>query len=209
LCEYGKKPLEKKTKNGGEKTKMNAKYKKSLKIVTLLISSIIIATVAADSYTELFMTGSTITIGTASVIFTNGLNTTDLTSGAGIPSPYTAVTFDNITGIQPGETRTYEQAVNITNNAATSKGITIDLDSIFGNFATNFDYINVTMIDVDGNTQGNSIEIVSTGSNVTSTGPPAVTMSSGDVWAVRWIIKAQTDASNGESFTITLKVTVS
>ena len=186
---------------------MNAKYKKSLKMVTLLISAIIIGTVSAASYSELFMTASPITIGTASVIFTAGSNTTDISNG-GIVAPYTSVTFDNIAVIEPGETRTYEQAVNITNNAATSKDITIDLDSITGDFATNFDYINITMIDADGNTQGNSIEIVSTGSNVTSTGPPAATMSNGDVWAVRWIIKAKTDATDGEYFSITLKVTV-
>jgi hypothetical protein len=187
---------------------MNAKYKKSLKIATLLITSIIIATVSAASYSELFMTASPITIGTASVIFSEGSNTTDI-STAGLAAPYTSVTFDNIAVIEPGETRTYEQAVNITNNAATSKGITIDLDSITGDFATNFDYINITMIAADGSTQGNSIEIVSTGSNVTSTGPPAATMASGDIWAVRWIIKAQTDASDAEWFSITLKVTVS
>lgn len=188
---------------------MNAKYKKSLKIISLLITAIIIGTVSAASYSELFMTGSPITVGTASVIFTSGSNTTDLTSGVGIVAPYTSVTFDNITGIEPGETRTYEQAVNITNNAEASKDVTIDLYSITGYFDTNFDYINITMIAANGSPQGNSIEIVSIGApanNVTST--DAATMASGDVWAVKWIIKAKTDATPGQSFSITLKVTV-
>ena len=56
--------------------------------------------------------------------------------------------------------------------------------------------------------QGDSIEIVSSasGSNVTSTG--AAPMADGAVWAVRWIIKAKTDATPTESFSISLKVTV-
>jgi len=184
---------------------MNAKYKKSLKIVTLLISSIIIATVAADSYSELFMHGSDITIGTASVTFTAGGNTT-LLSSAGISSAGTEVTFDTIPDIEPGATVTYEEAVNITNNAGASKDITMDLDSITGNFATNFDYVNITMIAADGSSKGTSIQIVSTGSNVTTTGAQAMT--DDEVWAVKWIIKAKTDATPTESFSITLKVTV-
>jgi hypothetical protein len=183
---------------------MNVKYKKSLKIVTLLISSIIIATVAADSYSELFMYGSDITIGTASVYFTNGDNTT-LLSSAGISSAGTEVTFDTIPDIEPGATVTYDEAVNITNNAGASKTITMDLDSITGNFATNFDYVNITMIAADGSSKGNSIKIVSTGLNVTTTGGQA--MADDEVWAVKWIIKAQTDATPGQSFSITLKVT--
>jgi len=183
------------------------KNKKSLKIVTLLVSSLIIATVAADSYSELFMHGSSITIGTASVTFTNGGNTTSLSS-AGISSAGTEVTFNTIPAIEPGATVTYEEAVNITNGATASKDVTIDLYSLTGDFDSNFDYINITMIGDNSTAQGNSIEIVSSasGSNVTSTG--AAPMAVGDVWAVRWIIKAKTDATPAESFSISLKVTV-
>jgi hypothetical protein len=205
LLGFGNKPLKKKSENGGENKKMNAKYKKSLKIASLLISSIIIATVSAASYSELFMYGSDITVASASVYFTAGGNTT-LLSSAGVASGGTEITFDQIPDIELGETVTYEEAVNITNNAGASKDITIDLDSITGDFDTNFDYVNITMIAADGSSQGSSIEIVSTGSNVTSTG--AATMSDQDVWAVKWIIKAKNDATSGQSFSITLKATV-
>ena len=184
---------------------MNINYKKSLKLVALLITSLIIATVAADTYSELFMYGSDITIGTAQVVFTDGENTTSISS-VGISTAGTAVTFDDIADIEPGETRTYEQAVNITNNSGDTKTITIALDSLTGQFDTNFDYVNVTMIDAAGNPKGTSIEIVSSGTNVTSTG--GQTMTDTEVWAVKWIIKAKTDATNTQSFSITLKVTV-
>jgi hypothetical protein len=187
---------------------MNAnsiKNKKSLKLVAMLITAILIATVSAATYSELFMSGSGITVGNASVYFSNGGNTT-LLSTVGISSAGTEVTFDNIPDIEPGETITYEEAVNVTNNAGESKDITIDLYSITGDFDTNFDYVNITMIAADGSSQGASIEIVSTGSNVTSTG--AATMSDQDIWAIKWIIKAKTDATPTESFTITLKATI-
>jgi hypothetical protein len=185
---------------------MNVKYKKSLKIVTLLISSIIIATVAADSYSELFMQGSDITIGSASVTFTAGGNTT-LLSSTEVSSAGTEITFDQIPDIEPGETVTYEEAVNITNGAGASKTINMAYDSITGTFDTNFDYVNITMIDTDGNPVGDSIQIVSTGSNVTTTGDQ--TMADQEEWAVRWIIKAKTAATPAATFGITFKVTVS
>jgi hypothetical protein len=184
---------------------MNEKYKKSLKIVTLLISSIIIATVAADSFSELYMHGTDVTIKAASVYFSEGGNTTLLCSTA-LPAAATDVDFDQIPQIEAGSTVTYQEAVNITNGAGASKDVTIALDSITGDFDTNFDYLNITMINTSNVTQGNNIEIVSTGSNVTTTGP--ATMADGDIWAVRWIIKAKTEATATESFSITLKVTV-
>jgi hypothetical protein len=209
LLESGKKPLKKNGKEGGEKEKMNVnslKNKKSLKLVALLTASLIIASVSAATYSELFMSGSGITVGNASVYFSSGGNTT-LLSSAGISSAATEVTFDTIPDIEPGETITYEEAVNVTNGAGESKDITLDLYSITGDFDTNFDYVNITMIAADGSSQGNSIEIVSTGSNVTTTG--SATMADADIWAIKWIIKAKTDATPSESFTITLKVTIS
>ena len=184
---------------------MNAKYKKSLRIVTLLITSVIIATVAADTYSELFMYGNNISIGTASVIFTAGSNTTTLGGSDAINAPGTQVTFDTIPAIEPGETRTYEQAVNITNNAGATKSITLSYVSLTGQFEANFDYLNITMINTSGASKGSNIEIVSSGTNSTTSG--SQDMSVGEVWAVRWIIKAKTGATGG-SISLTLKVTV-
>jgi len=185
---------------------MNAKYKKSLKIVTLLISSIIIATVSAQTYSELFIYGNNITIGTASVKFTAGDNTTQLGGADAINTAGTIVTFDTIPNIAPGEAIAYDEAVNVTNTAGASKTITIDVESVTGNFSTNFDYLNITMIAGDGSTKGSIIKIVSTGSNVTTTGGQAMT--NGEVWAIKWELKAKADATIGQSFTIALKVTV-
>ena len=184
---------------------MDAKYKKSLKFVTLLITAILIATGSVYAYSELFMRATDVTIGTAKVTFTPGDDTGTISSG--ITSAGTEVTFDIMPPIEPGETRTYNEAVNITNAAGESKTITIDFVSVTGDFETDFDYVNITMIDADGNPKGNSIEIISGGDDVTTTGGQL--MANGEVWAVRWIIKAKTDATAGNKFSITLKVTVS
>jgi hypothetical protein len=108
--------------------------------------------------------------------------------------------------IEPSETRTYNEAVNITNGATGPKTITIDFVSVTGDFETDFDYVNITMIAASGAPKGNSIEIISGGSDVITTG--GVSMTNGEVWAVRWIIKAKNGATGGKKFSITLKVTV-
>ncbi len=184
---------------------MNLGSKKSLKLIVLLVSSFLIAFVSAQTYSELFMHGAPISIGAASVYFTNGANTTAISTG-GINTAGTEVTFDNIAAMEPGQTKTYEQAVNITNNSGVRKNINMSLQTLTGQFIANFDYINVTIIAKNGTALGSSIEIVSSGTNVTSTGN--LGMANSEVWLVRWIIKAKTGATNGQSINVTLKVKV-
>jgi len=186
---------------------MKPNYKKSLKLITLLITSLLISFVSAQSYSELFMHGTPITIGIAGVKvkFTEGANTTTI-STAGINSAGTEVTFNNIPAIAPGETRTYEQAVNITNNAGVTKTINVSLYSLTGPFSANFEYINITMFDVSNAQKGTIIRIVSSGSNVTqTTGTP---IANNEVWRIRWIIKAKTTATDGQLISVTFKVKV-
>ena len=182
---------------------MNINYKKSLKLIALLITSLLISFASAQSYSELFMYGTDITIGTADVKFVAGGNTTTMGS---INSQGTEVTFDVIPDIKPGEVRTYVQAVNITNNAASPKTINISFVSLTEPWSTNFDYINVTMIDASGTQKGNSIEIVSSGTNVTET--TGQSLPNGEIWTIKWIIKAKQSATVTESISITFKVKV-
>lgn len=185
---------------------MNINYKKTIKLIALLITSLLISFASAQSYSELFMYGTDITIGTASVQFESGGNTTTMGGADAINTPGTEVTFDTIPNIEPGEVRTYIQAVNITNNAASAKTINISFFSLTGPWSTNFDYINVTMLDATGTQKGDSIEIVSSGSNVTETTGQSIP--SGETWTVRWIIKAKQGATATESISITFKVKV-
>jgi len=185
---------------------MKINYKKSLKLVILLLTSLVISFASVTAYSEMFMYGSPITIGTAGVYFVAAANTTTMGGNDAINTAGTVVTFDTIPAIGPGETRTYEEAVNITNNAGSSKTINISLVSLTGPFSANFDEINITMIDASGETKGYVIKIVSSGSNVTETGGQQIL--AGKTWRIRWIIKAKSDATNGQSIIITFKVKV-
>ena len=185
---------------------MNINYKKTIKLIALLITSLLISLASVAAYSEMFMYGTSITIGTAGVKFVSAGNTTTMGGGDAINTQGTEVTFDTIPNIEPGEVRTYVQAVNITNNAASAKTINISFVSLTGPWSTNFDYINVTMIDASGAQKGNSIEIVSSGSNVTWTGGQS--LPSTETWAIKWIIKAKQSATETESISITFKVKV-
>ncbi|MCD6431763.1 hypothetical protein J7L33_03555 [Candidatus Bathyarchaeota archaeon] len=180
--------------------------RKIIKFAMLLLTSMLISFASVAAYTELFMHGNTITIGTASVSFTQGDDTTTMGGSDAINDQGTEVTFDQIPNIEPGEVRTYNEAVNITNGAGSTKTINISLYSLSGNWSQNFDYINITVIAKNGTAVGNTIKIVSSGSNVTSTGD--ISMPPGEEWAIKWVIKAKTTATNGQSITIVFKVEV-
>ncbi len=185
---------------------MEPNHKRSVKLIVLLITSLLVSFVSAQSYSELFMHGTPISIGTAGVSFTSAANTTTMGGADAINTAGTEVTFDTIPDIEPGETREYDAAVNITNGAGSTKTLNMSLHSLTGNFSTNFDYINITIFNGTGSAMGNNIEIVSSGSNVTFN--DNLQMANGEIWSVRWIIKAKTTATDGESCDITLKVKV-
>lgn len=184
----------------------NLNHRKAVKLVTLLITSLLISFASVAAYSEMFMHGSNITIGTATVTFTAGDDTATMGGGDAINTQGTEVTFDTIPNIEPGEVRTYNEAVNITNGAGSTKTINISLYSLSGSWSPNFDYINITVIAANGTAVGTTIKIVSSGTNTTSTGD--ISIPAGEEWAIKWVIKAKTDATNGQAITITFKIEV-
>ena len=185
---------------------MKTNYRKAIKFAVLSLTALLIGLASVAAYSEMFMYGTGITIGTAGVKFVSAGNTTTMGGGDAINTQGTEVTFDAIPNIEPGEVRTYIQAVNITNNAGSAQTINISFVSLTGPWSTNFDYINVTMIDPSGTQKGNSIEMVSSGSNVTET--TGQSLPNGETWTVSWIIKAKQGATETESISITFKVKV-
>jgi len=180
----------------------NLNSRKIIKFATLLLTSVLIGFASAMAYTEMFMT-AIIGIRAADVQFVNGDDTPSIGS---INQQGTTVTFNNIPALVPGEVRTYNEAVNITNGASSTKTIDISLYSLTGQWSSNFDYINLTVIAANGTALGNTIKIVSSGQNVTSTGN--IPMLQGEEWAIKLVIKAKTDATPGQSITIVFKVEV-
>jgi hypothetical protein len=184
---------------------MNVKYKKSLKIVTLLITSIFIATAAVHAYSELFMYGSGITITDSRVALVNGADTPTISTNQ-VQDSGTTVTFDTIT-IAVDEELTYDEAVNIQNTAGSAKDIDLTVTSLTGHFSDNFEYIYITMFNPSAVQQGAQIRMLASGTNVTTTGT-GVSIPDGQTWTVQWIIKASVDATADESIDITVQLTV-
>jgi len=183
---------------------MEINSKKSLKILALVITSLLISFASAATYSELFMNATPITIGSAGVYFAAGTNTTAM--GGTINTAKTVVTFSGIT-IEPGQVKTYAQSVNITNTAGSIKTLNMSLDSLTGNFSTNFDYVYIYIVSNSNATQGTTIQLVSSGTNVTSTGN--VQIANGITYTVRWVISAKETATTGQSINIALRVKVS
>jgi hypothetical protein len=180
------------------------KSKKSLKIVTLLITSMFIATAAVHAYSELFMYGSGITITDSRVAFVAGADTSTISS-VGVEDSGTTVTFDTIT-IAVDELLTYDDAISIQNTAGSAKDIDLTVTGLTGHFSVNFEYVYIAMFNPSVVQQGAQIQMVASGSNVTTTG--SVSIPNGETWTVQWIIKASVDATADESIDITVQLTV-
>jgi hypothetical protein len=182
---------------------MNVKFKKSLKIVSLLITAIFIASGSVYAYSQLFMYG-TITITDNRVILVNGDDTLTISSN-GVEDYGTTVTFDQV-NIAKDELLTYDQAVKIQNNAGSAKDIDLEVTSLTGPFSSNFDYIYITVFDTTPAQTGAQIQMLPSGTNVTSTG--TLSIPDGQTWTVQWIIKASVDATATEAILMTVQLTV-
>jgi hypothetical protein len=120
---------------------MNVNYKKSLKMVTLLLSAIIIASVSAATYNYMYIDGS-ITVGSAKLIWIAGADAPgDITLAGG------TVTMD--LDVQPGVNQNFTEALFLKNQDTASHNLTITVTTALssGNFdiANAFIYQNATL----------------------------------------------------------------
>jgi len=177
--------------------------KKSLKLLFLLMTSLLVASVSASIYYTMYMNA---TIGVAGnvVQFWAGGDTT--TVGGSITDARQKVTFSSMNG-KNGSLTTISDAVRI-NNTDTLNDHTIELklSSWTGNSSSVLNYINVTMY--DGITKkGNSIYLVPGGSGqVTTTGNQTIT--AGTNWRVQWDIYWKGTATTSDSVSVNLLLIV-
>ena len=172
---------------------MNINYKKSLKLITLLITSILIATVSASTYYSMFMNATNIGIDTGNkVFFTEGV---DWPAGSTMGNGNQTVTLDGMKG-KNGTATTISDPVRIYNNDTSSYNINLKLDSWTGESETHLNYINVTIYNAisGGTKQGQTIYLVPGAGDVTETG--SVSITSGETWRVEWIIYWKTTATS-------------
>jgi hypothetical protein len=91
---------------------MNINYKKSLKLITLLITSLLIATVSATVYYSLTMQ-STVTVSSTYVKF---INATDTPAGSTVDYSFCTLSLSTL----PNSTIIYERAVGVNNTDETN-----------------------------------------------------------------------------------------
>lgn len=192
---FGKKPLKRKSENGGEKEKMNLhsiKNKKSLKFVVLLISALFIGTVSAYTY-NMFMNA---TVGVTATELSFAANNPDYTiCGGVITDNNQKVSFSSMNG-KAGVESIYTPLV-ITNGAGAAHSIELKLDTWDGTDQTNLYYIEITMYS-SGTPKGDSIVLYPTGegTSVTTSGPVNIGIS--ETWQVEWTIYWKGSATVGE-----------
>jgi hypothetical protein len=184
---------------------MKINIKKSLKLVTLLISSLLIASASASVYYTMFMT-ATVKVAGNKVQFWEGADFNSVDGS--ITDARQKVTFNNMNGLN-GSLTTISDPVEI-NNTDTSSAHTIELklDSWSGTGSTPLYYINITIYAANGTKLGNNIYLVPGGSGqVETTGP--LTMLASEVWRVQWDIYWKGEATTNDQVTVSLKLEVS
>lgn len=138
---------------------MNVNYKKSLKLVTLLIASLLIATVSASVYYSLSMT-STVTVAANQIYFVEGAD--NATAGVTLSGTLNATATLSSLKAYANATTTYDDPIEVRNNATSgSTNIRLRHVSLTG-AATQFVFINFTL--KDGSTIKGSLNYTSNGS---------------------------------------------
>lgn len=168
---------------------MNAKYKKSLKIATLLITALLIATASAYTYTYMYITGS-VTIGTAKLIWAAGADTPgDTTIVGGI------ATMD--LDVQPGVTQNFTEGLLLKNNDTSTHSLNVTITTALS--GTDFDsaeihfYTNATGSWVY---TGTTLDMTSTAGQLTGSLDATV------AYRLTFEITADSAASGSKSFVV-------
>ncbi|MEM2118512.1 MAG: hypothetical protein QW840_00095 [Candidatus Bathyarchaeia archaeon] len=182
---------------------MNVNYKKSLKLVTLLLSAWIISTASAAVYYSMSITG---TLSTAvTVCFNQG---TDWPTGSTMGTGNTSVTL--ALKAYPNTTLTYEKAVNVSNTQSTTPSVKLRHISITNNSAAvgNFTFLNIVLVDNAGVQKGYLNYTVSGNYFISSESTNYEQMDANEEWTIRIETKAEADATAGIDVTLQIAVDV-
>jgi len=180
--------------------------RKEVKLVTLLITSLLIATVSAQVYYSLSMQ-STITTATTSVWFEKGVD--NATAGVNLNPQKTVAT---LTGLKayPNATYTYTDPVRVRNNGSVAYNIRLTPVSLSGN---DTEFVFVKFLLRNGTSESSptlaSLNYTCSGSSWTipsATGWVSIPATNPDTeWAITVITKAK---DNAASTSVTIEIAV-
>jgi len=180
-------------------------YRKETKLVTLLLTSMLIASASAAVYYGMYAR-STATVAPAAVTFTSGGDS------SGVYTPGTNATYASLTlSAYPNVTLYYEQAVNISASANKEVRLRhVDISPGDGDpSVSNFTSVVFKLIKTNGDVAGTLTYTVS-GDDWTEPSAPTTyaAITSGEEWAIRVEITAAAGANTGKSVTVTIAVDV-
>lgn len=176
-------------------------FKRSVKLLTLLLTSMLIATASAAVYNYMYMESFGIGVEAAKVRFTStGMADFSAADGSiGINGTY--VKFTSMMG-WPNATRVYEQAVGIENTEATDRN-NVELEYVSWSSSNNtaVEYIYVKVFD-GATLKGSTLDVKAGGSTGTFTLTGLAT------YRVQWEIKWDAYAKATDTASVTLQLIV-
>jgi hypothetical protein len=175
---------------------MKLNYKKSLKLLTLLVTALLIATVSADVYNYMFLNAS---------IGIEGLNLAWAEGADGLTYSPAGATC-SISGLKgpAGGTRTYFDAVKLT--ASGNVTFNLQVESVTGTNTSQIDSIIVRLNDTATNTIKGTLTVWASGAQG-STPVTGLSMVNGDIWRLEWDISWKSTATT-ETASVVLKVVI-
>jgi hypothetical protein len=182
---------------------MNVNFKKSLKLLTLLLTSLLIASASAAIYYSLNISGTLTTAVT--VCFGQG---SDWPSGSTMGTGNTTVTLS--LKAYPNTTLIYEQALKVNNTGSGTPSVKLRHISITNGTATvgNFSFLKIVLLD-NLNAQKGYLNYTVTGSNFILTNSTSYQQMAGlAVWKIRIETKAVASATAGRSASLQIAVDV-
>jgi hypothetical protein len=176
---------------------MKVNYRKSLKLVTLLITSIIIASVSATTYTYMYINSGTISITTGGLQWIRG---PDANAG-------TTISGNAVTGLALDVLNGTEQFFNSTlyiKNTDPSNPHAFSINATSSSGATSdFNYMNLQLYDNSTNSYKTQIDLLTVGSSAAG-----LTILASGVWRVSIHTSAKAGFTSGTvTFTVKLAYT--
>jgi len=168
---------------------MDSRNKRIFKLLSLLISALVIGTASAYTY-NMFMTS---TVGVNALGMSFVANENDFTiCGGSIATDLQSVTFTTMNGL-PGSPITY---VPVDIHCADAGGHHIELK--VGTYGDNPDLNSIKITMYNGATpMGETIELYPTGGDTPVLTTGSVAIANGDTWNVEWIVDWKDTATPG------------
>ena len=181
---------------------------KAVKLLTLLLTSMFIASASAAVYYSISME-PTVTITEAPVQFAQGSDWSHVAGSIGTNNTWCSLSLK----AYPNATLTYEQPLNISNTVGTSKNIKlrhISINPASGDTSvSNFTFIKFVLMDASGNpVSGGSFNYTTSGDTWNIPSMSYKTISASTEWTVRIETKAAAGATKDIAASIVIAVDV-